>query len=300
MARSFEDIYQIAPESAVRRLTGFRDAHPARTMEKGGMIWRVWDLGRESETAMVFVPSGMGHGEIWFPYLQDLCVDMRCIAVSLPECKKMEDYARQLHDLLTEDLGVKKVVLVGTAIGGMITQTYLRMYRDEVIAQVLICCGAPCKELPDADCTRWLERKKLIPRYTFMPFDVMRGQMGYQTFDLMCPEEYQDGLQFWRAFISETYEVYVYKKQYINLNCRALPDIYAKKPFYQGDMEGWGGKTLIMESEGDTYYMEGERELLKKLYPGARVENIGAMGQFAVMAREKENIALLREFIRSL
>ena len=300
MARSFDDIYQIAPESAVRRLTGFRDAHPARTMEKEGMIWRVWDLGRESETAMVFVPSGMGHGEIWFPYLQDLCVDMRCIAVSLPECKTMEDYARQLHDLLTEDLGVKRVVLVGTAIGGMITQTYLRMYREEVIAQVLICCGAPCKELPDADCARWLERKKLIPRYTIMPFDMMRGQMGYQTFDLMCPEEYQDGLQFWRAFISETYEVYVYKKQYINLNCRALPDIYAKKPFYQGDVQDWDGKTLIMESDGDTYYMEDERELLKKLYPDARVENIGPMGQFAVMAREKENIALLREFIRSL
>ena len=33
MARSFEDIYQIAPLPAVRRLTGFREAHPARTME---------------------------------------------------------------------------------------------------------------------------------------------------------------------------------------------------------------------------------------------------------------------------
>ena len=299
MARSFEDIYQIAPQSGVRRLLGFREAHPPRTMEKEGLIWRVWDLG-QGETAMVFVPSGMGHGEVWFPYLQDLCVDMRCIAVSLPECKTMEAYARGLHKLLTEDLGVKKVVLVGTAIGGMITQTYLRMYRGEVEAQILITCGAPCKELPDADCKRWAERKKLIPRYTFMPFDLMRQQMGYQTFDVMCPEEYQDGMSFWRAFISETYEYYVYKKQYINLNCRALPDIYAKKPFYIGDMDGWQGKTLIMESEGDSYYKEGERELLKKLYPGARVEDIGFMGQFAIMAREKENISLMREFIRSL
>ena len=299
MGRSFDDIYQIAPESGVRRLTGFREAHPVRTLEKEGMIWRVWDLG-QGETAMVFVPSGMGHGEICFPYLQDLCVDMRCIAVSLPECKKMEDYARQLHMLLTEDLGVKKMVLVGTAIGGMITQTYLRMYPDEVMAQVLLCCGAPSKELPDEDCQRWIVRKKLALRYTFMPFDLMRQQMGYQTFDLMCPEEYQDGMQFWRAFISETYENYVYKKQYINLNCRALPDIYAKKPFFIGDVKDWKGKTLIMESEGDSYYTEGERELLKQLYPGARVENIGPMGQFAIMAREKENISLLREFIRSL
>lgn len=299
MPRSFDDIYQIAPESAVRRLKGFRDAHPPRTMEKDGMIYRVWDLG-QGDTAMVFVPSGMGHGEIWFPYLQDLCVDMRCIALSLPECKTMEAYAKQIHKLLTEDLGVKRVVLVGTAIGGMITQTYLRLYPDEVIAQVLICCGAPCEELPAQDCERWIVRKKLVPRYTFMPFDMMRQQMGYQTFDQMCPEEYQDGMQFWRAFISETYEHYVYKKQYINLNCRALPAIYAKKPFKMGDTAAWKGKTLIMESAGDTYYGQTERELLKKLYPGARVEDIGSMGQFAVLAREKENIALLRDFIRGL
>ena len=116
----------------------------------------------------------------------------------------------------------------------------------------------------------------------------------------MCPEELQEGMQFWRAFISETYEHYVYKKQFVSLNCRALPDIYEKKPFYAGDMEGWTGKTLIMESEGDHYYKQRERELLRNLYPGARTEDIGPLGQFALMAREKENIALIRDFLRSL
>ena len=86
----------------------------------------------------------------------------------------------------------------------------------------------------------------------------------------------------------------------MSLNCRALPDIYEKKPFRVGDMEGWMGKTLIMESEGDHYYKERERALLKGLYPGAQVENIGPLGQFALMAREKENIALIRTFLRSL
>ena len=299
MARSFEDIYQIAPLPAVRRLTGFREAHPARTMEKNGLIWRVWDLG-QGERALVFIPSGMGHGEVFFPYMQDLCVDMRCIAVSLPACRTMEEYARRLHALLTEELGVKQAILVACGIGGLISQTYLRLYRDEVPAQVLITCGAPCRELPDEDCQRWTVRRKLVLRYTIAPFEPMRQQMGYQTFDTMCPEELQEGMQFWRAFISETYEHYVYKKQFVLLNCRALPDIYEKKPFFAGDMAGWTGKTLIMESEGDHYYKERERALLKDLYPGAQVEDIGPLGQFALMAREKENIALIRDFLRSL
>lgn len=298
MARSFEDIYQIAPESGVRRLTGFREAHPARSIDKDGRIWRVWDLGRGTR-AMVFIPSGMGHGEVFFPYLTDLCINMRCIAVSLPECRTMEEYARRLHALLTEELGVEEVVLAASGIGGLVSQTYLRMYREEVIGQVLITCGAPCRQLPDEDCVRWINRKKMIMRYTLTPFDPMRAQMGYQTFDQMCPEDMQEGMQFWRAFISETYEYYVYKKQFIDLNCRALPDIYEKKPFSVGDMQGWTGRTLIMESEGDHYYKERERALLRELYPDAQVENIGPLGQFALMAREKENIAIIREFIKS-
>lgn len=299
MARSFENIYQIAPEAAVNRLTAFRESHIPRTMEKEGMMYRVWDLG-SGERAMVFVPSGMGHGEIWFPYLANLCADVRCIAFSLPECKTMQDFARQIHSLLTEDLGVKEVILVGSAIGGLITQTYLRMYPHEVVGQVLCTCGAPCKELPDEECVRWTSRKGMVLRYKFMPFETMRQQMGYQTFHTMCPEDMQESMTFWRAFISETYEHYVYKKQYVNLNCVALSKIYKEKPFAIGDMEGWDGKTLILESSGDQYYGEQERELLRKLYPGARVEDIGDIGQFAMMAHEGRLIGHMRTFVRGL
>ena len=94
MARSFEEIYQIAPEPAVRRLLAFREKYPFRIIEKEGMIYHVWDTGNGyGERAMVFLPSGMGHGEIWFPYLMDLGRDIRCIAFSLPECKHMQDFA---------------------------------------------------------------------------------------------------------------------------------------------------------------------------------------------------------------
>ena len=300
MARSFEEIYQIAPEPAVRRLLAFREKYPFRIIEKEGMIYHVWDTGNGyGERAMVFLPSGMGHGEIWFPYLMDLGRDIRCIAFSLPECKHMQDFARQIHAIL-EDMGVKEIILVSTAIGGLIGQMFVRVYPLDTIGQVLCTCGAPCKELPDEDCLRWTARKGMALRYKLTPFEPMRQSMGYQTFHQMCPEELQDSMTFWRAFISETYEHYVYKKQYINLNCVALPEIYAKKPFEIGDMDDWKGKTLILESSGDQYYGQRERKLLKKLYPGAQVEEIGDMGQFALMARESEIIARLREFIGSL
>ena len=57
MARSFEEIYQIAPEPAVRRLLAFREKYPFRIIEKEGMIYHVWDTGHGyGERAMVFLP----------------------------------------------------------------------------------------------------------------------------------------------------------------------------------------------------------------------------------------------------
>ena len=299
MIRSFDDIYALAPESSTARLKGFRDAHPSRTISKEKMLYRLWDIG-EGSTAMVFLPGGMGNGEMWFPYLNDLSLDMRCIAFSLPECKKMEDFARQIHRILTENLDVEKVLLVSNGIGGLIGQTYVRMYKDEVIGQILLTCGAPVKGLTSDITERWTSRTRLALRYKFSPFDAMRRQLGYQAFHNMCPEELQEGMAFWRSYISETYEVMVYKKQFINLNCVALPDIYKRLPFEIGDMKDWTGKTLILESEGDQYYGEKERGLLKQLYPDPEVVNIGRLGQFSVMANELELISLMRTFVRKL
>ena len=81
MPRSFDDIYQIAPPAAVKRLTAFRETHPCRTYEKEGMLYRVWDLG-QGEDAVLFLPSGMGNGEIYFPYLLEMSRRRRCITMS--------------------------------------------------------------------------------------------------------------------------------------------------------------------------------------------------------------------------
>ena len=296
MPRSFDYISQSAPPAAVKRLPAFRETHPCRTYEKEGMLYRVWDLG-QGEDAVLFLPSGMGNGEIYFPYLLEMSRRRRCIAVSLPECKHMADFARQIHGILCEDLGIRRVTVVGSAIGGLLAQVYVRAYPEETEGLILCTTGAPCKDLPREDCVRWTSRKSLVLRYRIAPFDAMRGSMGYQTFEQMCPEELQDSMTFWRAFISETYEHSVYKKQYIHLNCIALPELYEKRPFAKGDLAGWGGRVLILESAGDQYYGERERALLRDLYPNAEVEDIGPHGQFALMADETRLIARMEAFL---
>ena len=59
MPRSFDDIYQIAPPAAVKRLTAFRETHPCRTYEKEGMLYRVWDLGQGEESGKQAAVAGL-------------------------------------------------------------------------------------------------------------------------------------------------------------------------------------------------------------------------------------------------
>ncbi|MDR2514785.1 MAG: alpha/beta hydrolase [Christensenellaceae bacterium] len=297
-ARTFETIYQIAPEAAVKRLQGFRERVPAQNIEIGKNIYPVWNIG-EGERAAIFLPSGMGHGEVWFPYLTAIAPEIRVVAVSLAVNKTIEGYCRDLHALF-ERLGLKRVVLIAQAIGGLIAQSYARLYPTQVEGMALCMCGAPAKGLPEAIRQKWVERKKLAPRLFFAPFKVMRQRMAYQTFHGMCPPELEDMLSFWRAFIAETYEYAVYKRQYIALNCRAVPAIYAKLPYAPGDLAGWAGKTLLLEAESDQYYPEEEKALLRALYPDARRATLGKGGQLALLAEEREGCRILLGFLREI
>lgn len=294
--RSLDDIYQIAPPAAYNRLKGFRERVPPRSYEVEKNIYQVWDMG-QGERAALFLPSGMGYGEVWFPYLMELSADIRVIAISYPAQKTFEAYSRQIHQLL-DQLGVKRVVLIAHAIGGLLAQTYVRMYPEETEAMILCMSGAPAKGLDPQAREKWTRRKKLYWNYMLSPFDPLRRRMGYQTYYNMCPPEMEENLIFWRAFISETYEYHIYKKQFVYINCRALPDIYERLPFDKGDLDGWKGRVLILRAQRDQYYPASEQELLEQLYPNARVEELGPTGQMALLADERRAVSLMRSFLR--
>ena len=158
--------------------------------------------------------------------------------------------------------------------------------------------GAPAKGLDPQAREKWTKRKKLYWNYMLSPFDPLRRRMGYQTYYNMCPPEMEENLIFWRAFISETYEYHIYKKQFVYINCRALPDIYERLPFDKGDLDGWKGRVLILRAQRDQYYPASEQELLEQLYPNARVEELGPAGQMALLADERRAVSLMRSFLR--
>lgn len=193
--RSLDDIYPNCPPAAYNRLKGFRERVPPRSYEVEKNIYQVWDMG-QGERAALFLPSGMGYGEVWFPYLMELSADIRVIAISYPAQKTFEAYSRQIHQLL-DQLGVKRVVLIAHAIGGLLAQTYVRMYPEESRGHGPVHVrragqgpGPPGAGKMDQAQEAILELHALALR-SFAP------PHGLQTYYNMCPPEMEENLIFW-------------------------------------------------------------------------------------------------------
>ena len=300
MARSFEVIYSYAPKAAVSRLETFRARFPYRNMEHHGQIYRVWDVcdARNSSFAAVYLPSGLGTGEIWFPYMLYNRMDVRSIALSLAADEDPLVLVRAWGELLKE-MGVQKCVLIGQSIGGLLAQIMAKEFPEMVLGLCLPTCGCPSETLSQEVRDTWQLRRKLKRRMSWRSFTTRdRLKMASEMFNAMCPEDYQESQAFWSAFIEETFDEYVYKDQYVAVNTQMVPNIYSNIFLKPSDFSD-ELKVLILPSQGDRTFGEKERGELIKMFPQAQVSDIGRFGAFAMQIDEDRLTEIICGFINS-
>lgn len=284
--RSEELIYANVDGRAVGRLNAFRERSTRTSDVIDGLLYRTFSLG-DGEEATVFLPGGMAHGEVWFPqalHLRSLC---RAIVFSLPESKDMDQLADGIAQMIRQ-MGVKRAVLVGYSMGGLVAQVMARRHGDLVVGMGLISTGAPAKDLPASIVAKWVDRRKLAFRTSLMNFNNgARMSMAENAFQANCPEGMEQQLDFWRAFIEDTYCNHMYKKQFAHLNYVAVPELYKRQDFAPEDLKDWKGQVLIMDSDNDPVYVQEEREALRRLYPEAKTVVMGSEGQFSMLIHEE-------------
>ena len=297
MARSFEQIYANAPKAAVGRLVAFRNRYTPHYEEHHGKLYRVWDIdeaGADAKT-IVFLPSAMGHGEIWFPFMLELRSKYRVIAISFADDESPDEFAGALLEILT-NIGVDKMMIVANSVGGLIAEIMAHKAPERILGLALMMTGAPAADLDAASRQKWELRRKLKTRFRFQAYSPSQKLgMANNVFDSICPKEHRENSAFWLGYIEETFAEYVYKAQHIAINTALVPNIYAGYNFTQGDFSS-DMPVLIMESAGDKLYTLEERECLKRLFPNAQVVDIGGAGQFSLQLYEGPVNELLSEF----
>lgn len=300
MARDFDQIYAEAPGAAVGRLTAFRERYPGRYGEARGRLYRVWDVcDGPSDEVYVFFPSGIGAGEIWFPYMLELRRRARCIAVSYAEDATAAEYCDAMAIVL-EELGVgpeQPITVFGMSVGGLVAQVFAQRERHRVKGLVLAFTGTSAVGLDEAQRQKWLLRRKLRWRMKFQNYGPMdKLGMASDMFKAVCPEPFRERQAFWSAYFEDSFDQYVYKAQHLAINTQLIPDIYDSHRFTQDDFDP-EMRVLVLESPGDKTYTEQERGVLGRVFPQAQVREIGPNGQFSMQIDEGLCLEAIEAFL---
>ncbi len=297
MARSIEQIYAYAPEAARNRLRAFRERYPAKIMDRPSGMYRCWDINdaHSANLPVVFLPTGLGHGEMWFPYLLEGRYFTRCIAFSLADANDVTTLAEEYLDMLTV-LGVSRFVLVAQSVGGLVAQVMAARAPERVAGLCLITSGAPAKDLPAPIRARWVARKQKRLKMSLQGFGPnMRLALAGRMYAALCPERYEEAQTFWPAYFEETFLEYMYKKMHLNFNTGVLPSVYEKYAFTKESFAPM--PVLLMTSSGDKTFTPEEQTALQTLFPQAQVYDMGDVGQLSLQLEEEKNLPVLLAFL---
>ncbi|MHA1973454.1 MAG: alpha/beta fold hydrolase [Candidatus Hodarchaeales archaeon] len=119
-------------------LEGFRKKYQLKHKTVNGNVWEYYDIGDRQDNKMtfVFLHGTTGCAEIFFNQLQVLHEIIRVISFTIPAILGMENVISQIKTILDEE-GVKKIVLLGTSLGGYLAQLYTNTYPEQVVGLVL-------------------------------------------------------------------------------------------------------------------------------------------------------------------
>lgn len=100
-------------------------------------IWKFYDFGPKDVPALVFLPGTSGTAEIYYKQFLSLCPKgYRLISVQYPPYPDHDSWCKGF-DRFLDKMGLDKVHLFGTSLGGYLAQIYIQQKPQRVISVVL-------------------------------------------------------------------------------------------------------------------------------------------------------------------
>ncbi len=264
---SFETIYAgIAPEQ-VKELVDFRSSHPYLTFQSSGLTWRYQHDG-DGDRAILFLAGGVQYGEGWFRYLNYFRNRFRVVSLTYPdEVHQIADVIDAIEKL-TEIERLRELSVVGTSLGGMIGQAFIRRCPGPVSHLVIANTSHP-----DPQYARRLQAR--LPLVRVVPDGFLRYLTQKRLAQYANPA-HQKTKGFFDAYLIE-HSLYYTTRAWIVNHYRLIIDFCTHRRFTPRDLASWGGKILLVESEDDLF-PESTRQALRSLYPQASVHRFAKGG----------------------
>jgi maspardin len=272
-------LYNGTDKQPINGLMAFRKL-PTRTIQAAGHDWTYLVLGSGPKT-ILFLHGMTGGYDFWWQQIMAFGSTYQVISVTYPPIDNLADLGKGIVAILDKE-HIDKTVVVGSSLGGYLTQYLLATYPQRVEKAVL------GNTFPQND-TYEQQNKARVIMATLLPEWAVMGALRKNLQEKVIPASENNPLA--RAMLLENGYGRMSKAQFL---ARYYCVIDKFKPV---DNQAASIPLLIFESDNDPLILPELRTKLKQLYPTAQVHTFHQKGHFPYLNDPAEYNAVLREFL---
>lgn len=251
----FEQLYAKSSPEKVASLQAFREDHPTKSIEVGGLKWEYAVSGSGTET-IVFLHGMTGSYDIWWQQIIALESQYRVLTLTYPAANTFAEMEMGLLAILEQE-EIEQFNLVGSSLGGYFAQYLVANYPDRVQKAVFANTFPPNDLIKEKNGTIG----SLIPYLPeWLVMDVLRGSFASSVYQASGNDELT------LAFLNEI--------SYGRANKAQVAGRYACVVEKFNPPSDTRVPLLILEASNDPLVEETLREQLKTTYPQADIVTV--------------------------
>jgi pimeloyl-ACP methyl ester carboxylesterase len=273
------------PSDLVAGLKRFRERHPYRQAEIGGMPWRYIAAG--AGDAMLVLTGAACIAEMSWRTIEHFAGKRRVIAPDYPALDANAALVDGLAALLDGE-GVERAHVLGGSYGGLVAQAFVRRHPERTASLVLSHTLLPDRgaAVQVARTLRWVR---------LLPGRLLRGLFRMRLAGLF-PEGSHPELALAKALFVEILGTRLTKAQLLSL-MRRTAELGLHHAYGPGDLAGWPGRILILMATDDPATPEPSRRALLAAYPQAQVRLFSGGGHATAVLMQDAYFAAIDEFL---
>ncbi len=273
------DLYDGTDKVPINGLAAFRQL-PTLTINSQGYNWPYLVLGTGPKT-ILFLHGMTGGYDFWWQQMNEFSRNYRVISVTYPPVDNLSDLGKGIVAILDKEK-VDSVIVVGSSLGGYLTQYLLATYPQRVEKAVL------GNTFPTNDILEEKNKNKIVIA-SWAPEWLVMYSVRQNLFDQVLPASENNPLA--KAQLLENTYGRMSKAQFI---ARYYCVIDKFQPI---DGKQTTTPLLIFESDNDPLVSLDLRTKLKQYYTSAQVHTFHNKGHFPYLNAKDEYNTVLRDFL---
>ncbi|GAB3806344.1 alpha/beta hydrolase [Spirosoma humi] len=273
------DLYTGTDKTPINGLAAFRKL-PTQSIETQGYNWTYIALGKGPQT-ILFLHGMTGGYDFWWQQMNAFSVSYRVISVTYPPVDNLADLGKGIMAILDKEK-VDSTIVVGSSLGGYLTQYLLATYPERVTKAVL------GNTFPKNDIYEEQNQSR-ISLATWLPEWVVMNALRQNLTKVVIPTSENNPL-VGAQLLENTYGR-MSKAQFLaRYHC-------VIDQFQPIDGKQLTVPLLILESDNDPLILPELRTKLKQYYTTAQVHTFHRKGHFPYLNDPEEYNTVLRAFL---